>query len=135
MTAEILQQHLELRQHLQKSMTILDALRHASGPHPQNLSGLPRAPGFPDPPGDLAIEIVDVLSDIQNTQTQIQSQEPDIIAFINAIPDTRQRTICRMRFLKAMSWREISLTFHRHYTKSAVRMACKRCLLRYCDPE
>lgn len=126
MTLEELNQHLLLREQLNQENEILAALLSAAQPGAARLTGMPHAPGVNDKVGDLAAEIADVSTHIDEIKAVLASQEPEILAFITGIPDIQVRTILRLRFIRALSWKEVSQVLGRYTSEASVRSACYR---------
>ena len=102
------------------------ALRDASHPQSPNFSGMPQAPGVKDKVGDLAVELADMDSRIHFLQEEITRQEPPIEAFISEIEDDQVRIAFRLRFLRGLSWKEVSGVLGRGTSEASVKNACYR---------
>lgn len=126
MTLEDLNQHLALREKLDKAQELLISLRAAASPGTAKLTGMPHAPGVKDKVGDLAIEIADLSSRIEFLNAELARQEPEIEAFVAEIEDLQTRIIFRLRFLRGLSWKEVSQILGQYTTESSVKAACYR---------
>ena len=128
MTLEVLNQHLELREKLDKAEEMLAALRAAATPGAAKLTGMPRAPGVNDKVGDLAVEIADLSSRIDYLKEELAEQEPEIEVFISRIDDDQTRMVFRLRFLRGLSWKEVSQILGRFTTEKSVSDLCYKYL-------
>ena len=128
MTLQELNQHFELREKLIKAYEMLDALRSAACPGAAKITGMPRAPGIRDKVGDLAAEIADMSSRIDSLNAELAAQEPEIEAFIAGIEDDQTRMVFRLRFLRGLSWKEVSQILGRYTTEKSVSDLCYKYL-------
>ena len=126
MTREQLYDHFSLRQELDQTKEVLNALRAAASPGAQALTGMPHAPGVTDKTGDLAAEIIDMEKEIKWMQETIAQEEPEISAFIRTVKPARIRTLFRLRYLRGLSWKEVSLVYGEHSSEATVRTAVYR---------
>ena len=126
MTLEDLNQHLELREQLQMAEEMMSALRTAANPGGSRLTGMPHAPGVKDKVGDLAVEIADLSTRIDALKAELERQEKTIAAFIGGITDDRTRMVFRLRFLRGLSWKEVSQILGKFTTESSVKITCYR---------
>lgn len=126
MTLEDLNRHLLLREKLEKAQEMLVSLREAAQPGAARLTGMPHTPGVKDKVGDLAVEIADLSSRIDYLNAELAKQEPPIAAFITEIEDDQTRMIFRLRFLRGLSWKEVSQILGQYTTESSVKSACYR---------
>lgn len=134
MTLQELNQHYELREKLTKAYEMLDALRSAASPGAAKITGMPHAPGVRDKVGDLAVEIADMSSSIEALEAEIAAQEPEVEAFIYAVQDDQTRMAFRLRFLRGLSWKEVSQILGKYTTEKSVSELCYRYLrtVEYC---
>lgn len=126
MTLEDLNQHLALRERLEKAQEMIVSLREAAHPGSSRLSGMPHAPGVKDKVGDLAVEIADLSSRIEYLNAELARQAEPIEAFIAAIEDDQTRLIFRLRFLRGLSWKEVSQILGQYTSEASVKTACYR---------
>ena len=126
MTLEDLNKHLLLREKLEKAQEMLVALRAAAQPGASRLTGMPHTPGVKDKVGDLAVEIADLTSRIDYLNAELAQQEPPIEDFIAEIEDDQTRLVFRLRFLRGLSWKEVSQILGQYTTENSVRSACYR---------
>lgn len=126
MTLEDLNQHLMLREKLNKAEEVLAALRLAAEPGAAKLTGMPHAPGVKDKVGDLAAEIADMSARVDGLLRELAEQEASIEEFISKIEDDQTRMIFRLRFLRGLSWGEVAGILGRFTTESSVKTACYR---------
>ena len=87
---------------------------------------MPHAPGVKDKVGDLAAEIADMSSRIDYLSAELAAQEPGITAWIAEIEDDQTRMALRLRFLRGLSWKEVSGILGRYTSESSVKSACYR---------
>ena len=126
MTLEDLNQHLLLRDKLNKAEELLAALRLAAGPSAPQLTGMPHAPGVKDKVGDLAVEIADLSKSVDALRKELREREAPIEAFIAQIQDDHTRLVFRLRFLRGLSWKEVSQILGRFTTESSIKTTCYR---------
>lgn len=126
MTLERLNQHLDLLQHRTQTEELLVALRSRAEPGSKAITGMPHGSGISDRVGDLAAEIVDCENAIEQLTEQIKKDEIPIVKFIGSIPNLQTRTIFRLRFLRGLSWKEVSQILGRYTTESNVKSVCYR---------
>lgn len=126
MTLEELNQHLDLREKLEMAQEVLASLRSAAHPGASVITGMPHAPGVKDKVGDLAAEIADMSSMIDYYSAELAAQEPGIVAFIAEVEDDQTRMALRLRFLRGLSWKEVSSILGRYTSESSIKTACYR---------
>ena len=126
MTLEDLNQHLALREKLDKAQELLMSLRAAATPGAAKLTGMPHAPGVKDKVGDLAVEIADLTARIEYLTAEVEAQEPPIEAFVSGIEDDQTRMVFRLRFLRGLSWKEVAQILGQYTTEGSVKAACYR---------
>ena len=85
---------------------------------------MPRSQGVHDKVGDLAVEIADLQESIDTLDAEIRRGEPGIAEFIAEIPDSRTRTVFRLRFLRGFSWKVVAEIIGNYTTPSAVKSIC-----------
>lgn len=128
MTLEDLNQHLALRQQLQRDREILASLETRAVPGAQVLTGMPHAPGVVAKVEIFAVEIADYREHIEELETEIDEQEKRILAWLKTVPPT-MRLIFRLRYIHALQWKEVAYMLGGNYTEDGVRQTCYRYLL------
>ena len=128
MTLQELSHHFKLREQLERDKGILEALQAAACPGAQVLTNMPRTPGVKDKVGDLAVEIADMRERIRYQQEEIAKEEATVSTFINSIEDTHIRMLFRLRFLRCLTWSEVSRVIGGRNTEEGVKSACYRYL-------
>lgn len=103
-----LNRYLELAKQLDRAREILLNLQEAAVPGAQKLTGMPRTPGVSDKVGNLAIEIADTKTAIEEMEQEIAEMRAQIDAFIKAIPDLELRTLFRLRFVRMLTYEDIA---------------------------
>lgn len=131
MRLEELNRHFDLLQQRAQAAEMLATLRSRAEPGAKVLTGMPHTPGVCDRVGDLASEIADCQSVIDQLDEQIREGEIPIGDFIEKIPDLQTRAIFRLRFLRGMSWKEVSQILGWYTTESGVKAVCYRYFRRY----
>lgn len=126
MTLEELNQHLALREQWEHAQTILAALYDAAIPGAAKITGMPHAPGVNDKVGDLAAEIADMRARIGYLEEQIVAQEPVIAAWIAGIDNDQARIALRLRFLRGLSWKEVSAILGKYTSEASIKATCYR---------
>ena len=129
MTLDELNEHLEMRERLEKAQEMLAFLRAAAQPGAAKLTGMPHPPGVNDKVGDLAVEIADLSSRIDELTAEIARRELPVKLFIDTCDDDQTRIMLRLRFLRGLSWKEVSQVCGKYTTESSVKSACYRFLL------
>lgn len=119
MTLEELNRHLALRQQLQRDKEILASLESRAVPGGQVLTGMPHAPGVSNKVEMYAVEIADFKAHIDELETEITEQQKGIEEWIKTVPPTL-RLIFRLRFLRAMQWKEVAYMMGNSYTGDGV---------------
>lgn len=131
MTLERLNRHARLRRELEKAEDLKASLEEAVDLKAQVLTGMPHAPGYQNKLGILIPMMMDGVAaastEIENLQTEIAKDEPQILAFIDAIPDVQTRIIFRLRFLGNLPWDVIPLIVKGN-TEGSVKAICYRYL-------
>ena len=128
MTLEELNSHYDKRRQKAEAEELLAALRLEAEPGAARLTGMPHTPGVKDKVGDLGAEIADTLTYIEALEAEIEQQESEIAAFISEIKDIRTRTIFRLRFLRGLTWKEVSRVCGRFTTEKSVSDLCYKYL-------
>lgn len=128
MTLTELNQHLELLKTLSATKEMLQSLRDAAYPGAAVITGMPHAPGVKDKVGDLASEIADAESDLEQIERQVKASEELIAPFIFAIDDVQIRFIFRLRFLRGLTWKEVAAVVGGRNSEESVKMVCYRYL-------
>ena len=128
MTLNELNAHLELIEKLIKAQELLDSFWSKAHPGGQVLTGMPHSPGIKDRVGDLAAEIADMEDRIEYLKWEIAESEKPILVFIRGIDEDQTRMIFRLRFIRGLSWKEVSGTIGRWSTESSVKKECYRYL-------
>lgn len=131
MTLERLNRHARLRRELEKAENLKASLEEAVDLKAQVLTGMPHAPGYQNKLGALIPVMMDGVAaaseQIKSLQDEIAEDEPQILAFIEAIPDVQTRAIFRLRFLGDLPWDVIPLIIKGN-TKNSVKNICYRYL-------
>lgn len=124
MTLQELTHIAELTEQLRRDEETLRSLQEAVHPGSQNLSGMPHTTGVHDKIGDLAVEIADLKDCIQQQKQKIAAESARAEQFIRGIEDGQTRTIFRLRFLRALSWKEVASVVGRWNTEQSVSKKC-----------
>lgn len=128
-----LNEYLDLAKKLERARESLQDLEDAAVPGAQKLTGMPRTPGVSDKVGKFAIEIADTKAAIAEMERELTEKQKQIEAFIETIPDVELRTIFRLRYIRRLSWDDISQVFRWRYTDAALRKRVKGYLSRNTD--
>lgn len=126
MTLEDLNQHLELVNELKKAKDMLQSLWNAAYPGGQVLTGMPHAPGVKDKIGDLAADIADLETEIEQMQKQVDESAKGVTAFISTIPDVQTRMIFKIRFCRGYEWKQVALVLGGGNSEASVKSAAYR---------
>ena len=121
MTLQELTELFRLKEELANAEQILESLRAAAQPQAAKMTGMPHMSGVNDRVGDLTVEIVDTEKTIQSLNERITKTEKRVTAFISDIPDVQTRTIFRLRFIRSLTWKEVSSIMGRKYTVDSVK--------------
>lgn len=126
MTLEDLNRHLDLITELKKAQDMLQSLWNAAYPGGQVLTGMPHAPGVKDKIGDLAADIADLETEIEQMQRQVDESAQGVMAFISAIPDVQTRMIFRIRFCRGYEWKQVARVLGGGNSEASVKSAAYR---------
>ncbi len=128
MSLEELNEHYELRKALADLSDTIEHLRSRAEPGAQNLDGMPRASGVKDKVGDLAAEIADCTTMMEELLEAISENEARILDFISSVKDIQIRLILRLRFIRALPWKRVAAVLGGGNTENSVKVACYRYL-------
>ncbi len=128
MTLAELNWHFALRDKLEKARETMATLRQKALPGASALTGMPHTPGVSDKVGDLAAEIADMDAYIQYIEAEIKANEPPILDFIQSIEDPQVRIMFRLRFIRCLTWAEVSSVIGGPNSEESVKKMCYRYL-------
>lgn len=128
MTLQDLSRYYKLREQLSRDEEILSSFMSKACPGAQVLTGMPHASGVSDKVGDLAAEIADMRSRIEDLRKEIAVEEQRVTAFISAIKNDQTRMIFRLRFLRCLTWGEVADVIGGRNTEGGVQKICYRYL-------
>ena len=128
LTLEELNRHFALRERLAKAKEMLVSLRAAACPGAQVLTGMPHVSGVSDKVGDLAVEIADLQIRIADIEEECRKEQNTVAAFADSIEDEHIRMIIRLRFLYALTWKEVASVVGGRNSEESVKSACYRFL-------
>lgn len=126
MTLTELNRHFELREKLEKAQETLAILRQRAHPGAAALTGMPHTPGVSDKVGDLAAEIADMDAYIAIIEAEVEAGEVSVLAFIQGIEDVQTRLVFRLRFIRGLTWKEVSQVLGDYTTEKSVSEMCYR---------
>ena len=126
MTLEELNQHLALRQQLQRDREILASLESRAVPGAQVLTGMPHAPGVVAKTEIFAVEIADFKSRIKALEKEIAEEQKGIEAWIATVSPDWVRLIFRLRFIHGLQWKEVAFMMGGDFTEESVCRMCYR---------
>lgn len=126
MTLSELNHHFELKMQLNKAQEALDGLRAAAEPGAQVITGMPHATGVKDLIGELAVEIVIMEDRVKQLQAEVEKDKANVESYINHIDDDRLRLIFRLRFIMALTWKDVATVVGGRNTEDGVKSACYR---------
>lgn len=120
MTLDELNQFLDLVQKLQKNREILESLETRAVPGGQVLTGMPHAPGVSNKVEMFAVEIADMRARVEQQQAEVEEQQKAVEAFIAGIEPDQVRIACRLRFVRALQWKEVAYLLGTRFTEDSV---------------
>ena len=126
MTLRELNHYFELREQLTKAEEMLASFRAVASPGAQVLTGMPVTHDVRDKVGDLAAEIVDLETSISYLEKEYDKARKTIIVFVESITDDYIRSIIRLRFLYALTWKEVAIVTGGGNTENSVKSAFHR---------
>ena len=112
MTIEELNVLFDLRAELEWLNTAKAQLMEAATSTTAKLNGMPHGSGVTDKVGGLATEIADLDSQIEEITAKSDAEEAQLASWIAGIRDPRTRLVFRLRFFRALSWKEIAKITH-----------------------
>lgn len=128
MTLQELNEYFALRVMLEKEKEMVASLRAVVCPGAQILTGMPHTPGIKDKVGDLAVEIADLEKKISCLEAECEREKERIVEFVKGIENDHVRMIMRLRFLYALTWKEVAIAIGGRNTEESVKSACYRYL-------
>lgn len=128
MTLQQLSKHFRLLERLRQNQDMHTALYAAAYPRGQVLSGMPHSAGASDRIGDLASELADLSTHIQQLQAEAHQSEIQVVRFLDTIADDRLRMMFRLRFIHGCTWQEVSKILGEKITEEGAKKACYRYL-------
>ena len=126
MTLEQLNAHLALVSDLHIAEDVLRGYWNAAHPGGQTLTGMPHTSGIKDKVGDLAAEIADIETDIEDLKEAIAESEAQVMTFIRGVKDIQARSILRLRFCRGLTWKEVAQVLGGGNTEASVKMSAYR---------
>lgn len=112
MTIEELNVLFDLRAELEWLNTAKAQLMDAATSTTAKLTGMPHGSGVTDKVGGFAAEIADLDSQIEQITAKSDAKEAQLADWIAGIRDPRTRLVFRLRFFRALSWKEIAKITH-----------------------
>ena len=128
MTLAQLNEHLDAVQRLDKTEGTLRSLWDAAVPGAQKLTGMPHSPGVSDRVGSFAAEIADLEAQIDRERSALAESEERIGAWIATIADGTTRMVFRLRFVRGLTWKEVSQVLGSYTTERSVSEICYKYL-------
>ena len=121
MTIEELNVLFDLRAELEWLNTAKAQLMDAATSTTAKLTGMPHGSGVTDKVGGFAAEIADLDSQIEQITAKSDAKEAQLADWIAGIRDPRTRLVFRLRFFRALSWKEIAKKRRTQYGRRAIR--------------
>lgn len=131
MTLEDLNRHLDLITDLEKAKDMLQSLWNAAYPGGQVLTGMPHALGVKDKIGDLAMDIADLETEIEQLKRRVEESTSVVMPFISSIPDLQTKMVFRIRFCRGYAWKDVAALLGGGNTEASVKSLCYRYLETY----
>ena len=92
---------------LYNAQELIDRLRSKALPQSPQITGLPHGSYVTDVVGMAAAEIADLEDRCAQLRIEIEARS-DIVKWITDIPDNLIRTVFRLRFLRALCWKDVA---------------------------
>lgn len=124
MTLQELNRLVMMKTELAQDEEVLQGLIAAAQPGAQKITGMPLTSGYRDKIGDLAVEIADMRDIISELKTQIESEEEKVKQFIDSIPKGKTKMVFRLRFIRGLTWKQVSATLGKYETENSVKDTC-----------
>ena len=131
----MLNRHLDLQRELKRARETLAVLESKASPGAPVLTGMPHAQGVSDKVGALAVELADAADEVSRLVAAVTESERVIAEYIGTINDVQTRTVFRLHFIRALTWREIAEIFGGYATEHTMRQLCYRQLRKDEDEE
>lgn len=128
MTLQELNEHLELKQKLDKVEAMYHEMEMRAYPGSPRLDGMPHGSGVSDKVGALGIELADLSARKKFLKAEVEKSEIPVAAYINTIEDDMIRLIFRLRFIHGYIWKDVADIVGGRNTEDSVRQACYRYL-------
>lgn len=123
MTWDELNRHLDLMRDLQRAQETLQRLYAKASPGAQKIDGMPHAPGVNDKVGALAVEIAEYSQSVDELRRQVRESSKRVEAFLQSVDDRDVRLLLRLRFQRALSWKEIADHCGEYTSEASVKTA------------
>ncbi len=128
MTLQELSGFYRLQQKIQQNLETLESLESRVHPGAQALTGMPHGSGTSDRVGELAIEIAELKTGIERLTAKAKVEREKLDSFINDIEDVHIQLICRLRFIRCLTWGEVAAVIGGHNTEHGVKVCFYRFL-------
>ena len=116
-----LSRYYNLKQRLDQDIEILESLKQKASPGTSALTGMPHSPGVNDKVSYLATEIAYMEDQINQLHRELEEERIRLEEIINQIDDPRVNVICRLRFLRCMTWVQVADCLGPYYTGTGAR--------------
>lgn len=88
-----------------------------------------------DKDGALAVEIDDYRSSVEELRREVQASAIEVERFICSVKDPDLRLIFRLRFLRAMEWKEVADYCGKYYSARAISQRVYDWFFSQLDPD
>ena len=135
MTTSEASRYLKLYAQLERAEDLLESLQNASRVKTQTINphlkwGSAKSSAVKDHTASLVIEVEELRSRISSLKRRVTREEKKLIDYADTIDNEILRSAFRMKYLRGMTWVEISDIMGYNYSDDCLKKGCIDCLKR-----